>query len=117
MKTVLIALLALLSSTAVQARGNLDRVVLEGHLYDARLYSIEFVYAPAPPQKNYPEAPKSWTILKKLRVTLNKEVIDVPEAAISDLFWPAMPERPELEPDGSMTLSFGGSSGEQSYTV
>ena len=119
MKAFLITFLVLVSGLAAHARGNLDRVVLEGHLDDTveSRYTIEFVYGPAPASKAYPNAPKAWTILKKLRVTLNKTVIDLPEAAISDLFWPAMPDRPELEPDVAMRLSFGGSSGEKSYTV
>ena len=63
------------------------------------------------------EAPKTWTVFKRLRVTLDKTTIEVPQAAISDLFWPAMPEQPTFKPDGSMRLSFGGSSGEKSYMV
>jgi hypothetical protein len=98
------------------ALANLDEAQFRGH-DEGYEYVIHILYKPMPAFRGYPDAPKAWTVIDTLSVTLNGRSIKIPAAATADLFWPHTPEPPYGGPNKTLRFGISGGSGEYSYRV
>jgi hypothetical protein len=116
---VLIFLVASLLSCSAPSRAvsNIDRALFVGRLDDGRSFTVDYIFAPMPAFKGYPDAPKMWTILRELRLKIGGRTVAIPRKAFADLRWPHTPGIPSLDERGDIRLPISGADGEYSYTV
>ena len=114
----MIRFLLIISAVAVSltssAFADLDDARFRGHTKDFH-YDVWMRFKPAPPMRNYPEAPKYWTVFDSVRIVLNGREFEAPKAAINSLFWPHPSGSPFPGPGSTLRVPIVGGSGEYSY--